>query len=640
MRIIAYKHTPVLMMLLGMALTLLVYLPGLSGPWLLDDEVNLGVFKSFTAGTAPYTDIIFSNISGPLGRPVSMASFASNHVLGLFTTPALKTTNLLIHLANGVLLFLLLRRLLRIRGPITTSVTHSVLAAIISVWWLLLPLHLSSVLYIVQRMTLLASFFSLACCLGYVIGKSTLAKNRRKGLLLISFSLLILFPMAILAKESAFITLAWLVIIELFYFSKPPVWKIGIRPALIALTTISAVTGVILVMILPIQEQYLVREFTIGERLLTQTRVIWSYINEIFLPNSSRMGIFQDDYPISHGLLSPVTTLAAVMGLAGLLIASIKLAASQWWSVSFGIFFYLSGHLVESTIVPLEIYFEHRNYLPSAGLLFASASAVLMLWPWRQSLLAGTFSLYLCTLAFSTAQLSRIWANKSLLLEASALNHPLSLRAWTDYPENLLENRKPRLALEAAQHSAQTNLNSASISWMQMISIYCRIKQPVPPMLVQQTALSLRANTNWASSFTTPLGIGLELILTQHQEGNCKQTDFTPLAPVFAHLDIQLHQHYGTQRSELWFLRLTLAEWLIELNQPQSALPILQDIWRTGDRSLIPTAGLVLAKTLIQTNALPEAKLVLAELAAVTHDAPEDFRAEMVMLQQHASGPR
>lgn len=634
------KHAPLLILAVGILLTGLTYFPGLSGPWLVDDDANLGIFKNFPAGSAPYGDIVFNNNSGPLGRPVSMASFAVNHALDLFSTPALKATNLLIHVGNGLLLFMLLSRLFRLKPPTTNPVLSSTLAAIITGWWLLLPLHLSSVLYIVQRMTLLASFFSLASCLTYVIGRDMLAANRRIGVPVISTSLVILFPLAILAKESAFITLAWLVLIELFFFRKSPVWHIGLRPALVTLVIFTVLTGVLLVLLLPIQEQYLWREFTLAERLLTQSRVVWSYINDIFIPNSHRMGVFQDDYPVSRGLLAPWSTLAGLAGLAGMLAIAIKLAASRWWAVSFGILFYLSGHLVESTIVSLELYFEHRNYLPSAGLLLASASAITMLWPWRQALLAIVFSIYLLTLTFSTFQRSNIWANKSLLLETSAQNHPLSLRAWTDYPEDLLENRKPRLALEAALHGAQTNPGYASISLIQMISIYCRIQHPAPPYLIDQTALALEANTNLASRITTPLGIGLELILTQHQEGNCKQTDFTPLAPAFVRLDNQLRQHYGPQRHGLWFLRLTLAEWLLELDQPQSALPILQDIWQTGAQGVIPTVGLVLARTLIQTNALPEARQVLAELTVVTHDAPEDFRAEMASLQQRASGSR
>lgn len=634
------SYLPALLLLAGLILTTASYLPGLSGPWLVDDDLNLGMFSELTPQAASYTDIIFNNKSGPLGRPVAMASFSANHALGLFSTQALKATNLLLHLISGILLFLLLNRLFRLKAPASILISAPTLAAVISVWWLLLPLHISSVLYIVQRMTLLASLFSLATCLIYTVGRDELQSNRRAGGILIGASLLLSFPLAILAKESALVTLAWLTLIELFFFRKPSSWHIGIRPTLFTLILLTCSIGVMLTFIPSIRESYIGREFTLEERLLSQSRALWSYISDLFVPNGRHMGVFQDDFPVSHGLLSPWTTLIAVAGITGLLAISIQLAASRWWAVSFGILFYLSGHLLESSIVPLELYFEHRNYLPSIGLLVAVSSAITMLWPSHQRLLALGFFVYLGALSFSTLQRTHIWGDKTLLLETSALNHPHSLRAWTDYSENLLENRKPRLALEAALQAASLNPDFASISLMQMISIYCRINHAPPAELIERTASQLALNTNMASSFTTPLGIGLENILTNQKNGRCQQADFSPLANALPRIDQQLIQHYGSHRDGLWFLRLTLSEWLIETQQPQHALEILRDTWISGEKSTMPMIGLVLARTLTHENALEEAQQVLADLATVTHDAPEDFRKEMALLQQRASGSK
>ncbi|MCY0536413.1 hypothetical protein, partial [Klebsiella pneumoniae] len=41
-------------------------------------------------------------------------------------------------------------------------------------------------------------------------------------------------------------------------------------------------------------------------------------------------------------------------------------------SIPAGWFFFLVAHLVESSFLPLEMYYEHRNYLPSFGLLLAA----------------------------------------------------------------------------------------------------------------------------------------------------------------------------------------------------------------------------------------------------------------------------
>lgn len=632
----ALRH-PLLILAAGMLACALAYITGLDGPWLVDDDVNLGFFLQYEQGLAPYADLIFGNSSGPLGRPAAMASFALNHALGLFDTTSLKAGNLLLHLLNGLLLFFLMHCLLQVR-PAYRENCSALLPALITAWWLLLPLHVSSVLYIVQRMTLLASFFSLAACLAYVHGR--LLAGTSRGYAMIAVSLLLFLPLAILSKESAFVTLPWLVLIELFFFKEASGWRVGLPRALAALATFTIVALAGIALALNITADYLAREFTLEQRLLTQGRVIWGYIRDIFLPSGGAMGLFHDDFPISVNLWKPATTLPALAGLASLLMLSLRLSATRWWPVAFGILFFLSGHLVESTIVPLELYFEHRNYLPSAGLLLASASALLIAWPQRRAVLMGLWLLYVCILAVATWQRSHVWANKSLLLETSARHHPHSLRAWTDYPEDLLANRRPRLALEAALAAAQNNPGYAGISYMQMMSVYCRIQQPVPAPLVKLTADALLATNNMASTITTPLSIGLELILSEHRRGHCPDTDFTPLIAAFVGLDAKVIAHYGSERRGLWLLRLTLADWLLELNKTEQALPILDDIWRQGDHDEIPTAGLALAKALAKAGHHTRAIQVLAELATVTHDAPDDFRQQMSQVLQDATGAR
>lgn len=626
---------PLGMLVLGCLLLAALYAPGLSGPWLVDDDFNLGAFLAFPPGGAPYAELITSGTAGPLGRVVALASFAANHYFGFFDTFHLKAVNLALHLLNGLLLYWLCLSLFRLRPPLP-GVRASYTALGLVLWWLLLPLHTSAVLYIVQRMTLLASFFAIGTCLAYVLGRQRLGTTR--GWLLLATSLLVLFPLAVFTKESAFVTLAWLVLIELFFFARPPAWRIGVRPALAGLVALTVLAGMALVAFTSIRAGYQDRDFTLEERLLTQPRVMWSYMHSIFLPDGAQLGLFHDDIPLSRGLLSPATTLLALLGLGGLLAAAIRVADGRGWAIAFGIFFYLAGHLVESTLVPLELYFEHRNYLPSLGLLLAAATALQLLMPARGRLLLVLFALYLALLAFATAQRSHVWADKRLLLEASAHNHPYSMRAWTDYTENLLENRKPREAMQAALLASQNNPDNAAVFYLQMISIYCRIQQPVPTELLKVTAQALQANRNMAGSMVTPLGTGLEFILTERQVGRCTEPEFAMLLPALHELDANLVRHYGEQRGRQWFLRLTEGEWMLALGQPESALPILEDVWKSGDQAAIPTVGLVLAETLVKTGRLARARQVLAELAAVTHDAPQDFRLKMIALQQRASG--
>lgn len=626
-------------LLAALLLTYALYYPGLGGPWLVDDGLNLGSFLSYPAGLAPYTELIFGNISGPLGRPVSMATFAINHLLDRFDTPSLKMTNLLIHQSCGLLLFWLIWRLNKTR-PLLAGSHPALLPAVVAIWWMLLPLHVSTVLYLVQRMTLLASFFSLACCLAYSYGRSVSLSHKRLGLVLVSTSLLVLFPLAVLSKESAFVTLPWLILIELFFFAQAPVWRMGIRKTLAALCLLTVALMTLAVIGLDLDNNYLIREFTLQERLLTQGRVIATYISDIFIPSGPSMGLFHDDITISHNLLSPITTLPALAAIAGLTVLSIQLSATRWWPVAFGCLFYLSGHLVESTIVPLELYFEHRNYLPSAGLLLATTAALMIGWPRRQPVLLALLMIYLTLLGAATSQRSHIWGSKPLLLQTSAQTHPHSLRAWTDYPESLLESRQPRLALEAALLAATNNPANAGIHYLHMISIYCRIQQPVPSELINRAANALSSTTNMASSMTTPLSIGLDVILTHHQNGNCQQSDFQPLASAFTLLDSRLRQRYQDEIGQLWFLRLTFAEWLLSLNHTEHALGVLTSIWSSSDHDNMPMVGLKLAEVLVSLGKLDRARETLSELELVTHDAPPDIRTRINRLQHDASGEK
>lgn len=621
---------PVLL-LAGVLLVGLLYLPGLHGPWLLDDFFNLNPFLAYPPGQAPYHELVFSNPSGPLGRAVSMATFAANHALGLFSTPALKATNVLLHLLNSLLLFWLLRALFTQRRPINT-LSSTTLAALLSFWWCLLPLQLSTVLYIVQRMTEVSTGFALASLLTYVEGRRLLATRRRPAALLIAASLLLFLPLALFAKESAFCLLPWFLLVELFFFQPRRA-----RPWLTALvvTVLAALVLIELLQPARLTNGYLSRDFTLEERLLTQPRVLFSYMHALFLPSLGQLGIFHDDFIVSHSLLAPASTLAALLGLLGLLGLALYLAnSSRWWPLSFGLLFYFAGHLVESTVIPLELYFEHRNYLPSTGLLLAAATAFLGLWPWHRRGLALATGLYFALLAVTTAQLAALWGNEALLLSTSTRYHPESLAAWTSYGE-LLFARQPALAiqsLERATHSAGARVDVLDL---QLISMYCRLDQDPPEELIQSAAHALRD----PHSATISIRIGLDEILLRKQEGRCGKANFSALAPALEAYDSFLVSHFGDRRQVAWPLRLTIANWLSELGKEQKAGVVLKDVWTHGNHAAMPLVGLALAKVAARKNDGASLKRVLLELQAVTSDAPADFRSEMVKLQKAYSGP-
>jgi tetratricopeptide (TPR) repeat protein len=106
-----------------------------------------------------------------------------------------------------------------------------------------------------------------------------------------------------------------------------------------------------------------VRPFSPMERLLTQGRVLFLYVSLLLYPIPSRLA-FLHDIEISHGIFDPWTTFAAIIAImVCILFAALK--ARKYPLLSFAILFFILNHLVEGTLIPLELIFEHRNYIPS-----------------------------------------------------------------------------------------------------------------------------------------------------------------------------------------------------------------------------------------------------------------------------------
>ena len=352
----------------------LVYYPGLSGSFLFDDQPNILYNPSLKLFDGSFSSLVASanGVASPLGRPISMASFALNlHIFG-DAAFSFKLVNLLIHLANGVLLFILVRQL----WPLLTAGNRSPAAALwVTAVWLLHPINLTPVLFVVQRMTSLSAFFSLAALIFYLHGRRVGAS---KGRLLIATSLLVCWPAAILSKETAallplFILLCeWLAIGGLLSIPTRTKWLALVIAALAFISILvfewDFVTG-----------GYRLRNFNLLERLMTEARVLWFYVLQLLLPWPDFFALHHDDIPISRGLLSPPSTLLAIIGWISLLAVAI-LRHKQTPLFTFAVLWFITGHLLESTILPLEIAYEHRNYVASigiliwlAGLLFAPA---------------------------------------------------------------------------------------------------------------------------------------------------------------------------------------------------------------------------------------------------------------------------
>src|SRR5690242_2440402 len=189
----------------ALLLAVLVYAPGLSGGWLFDDYPNIvdnrGV-QPTTASVATLAKAALSSPSSEFKRPLASLTFAANYLAGGLDPWGWKLVNLGIHLLNGLLMFLLARRLLSGSDGREARRRTGWPAALIAAGWLLLPINLTGVLYVVQRMESLANVFVLAGLLGYVAGRQRMLAGHR-GLLLCTASLVVPTALGLLAKETA-----------------------------------------------------------------------------------------------------------------------------------------------------------------------------------------------------------------------------------------------------------------------------------------------------------------------------------------------------------------------------------------------------------------------------------------------------
>ncbi|UCD83327.1 MAG: tetratricopeptide repeat protein, partial [Deltaproteobacteria bacterium] len=242
------------------------------------------------------------------------------------------------------------------------------LALSIALLWVVHPVQTQSVTYIVQRMNSMAGMFYLLSLYLYVRGR--LGETKRTKIWCYSGSG-VSGLLALGSKEIA-VTLPLMLALYEFYFFRGLDLRIIKRrwPWVISILVIFLI--VVLVYMGPnfigrVLTGYQYRDFTLGERLLTQLRVVMYYLSLLIFPSPSRLNL-DYDFPVSHSLLDPATTLFSLLGLIGLIGLGVYLARRRPLA-SFGIFWFLGNLVVESSVIPLEMVFEHRLYLPLLGFL-------------------------------------------------------------------------------------------------------------------------------------------------------------------------------------------------------------------------------------------------------------------------------
>ncbi len=511
------------------ALILATYEPGLRGDYVFDDLSNIVNNSHLHLKSLEWSDIrsaAGSGDAGPLGRPLSVLSFALNYYFTGLNPFFFKATNLLIHVANtllvGQLAQVLLSRFLD-SGIASQRNSTAWWGWTVAALWGLHPLNLTSVLYVVQRMTSLSTFFGLLALLVYTgwraRGEIVSREDKHWSRGLTGSAVIILLMASAFSKESGLLFVPLLLWIEYIVFgfrSAGVSLQVGRWPLRHVVSIVLAMAAAFIVFfVLPRMLSpgaFLNRDFTLLERALTESRVIFYYLRLLAIPSSSELSLYHDDIVISHGLFDPPITALALAALVG--ISALAIFCYRRWPIFlFAWGWFLISHAMESTVFPLELAHEHRNYFATIGIFLAVPVVLWKLAADRRRtivLLLGTYALLLTIVTWTR---SEQWSNNVDNALIEAINHPRSARANYNLGRTYLrlldktgEERFGPLADEAFRATLNTYNPGVGAYFALLHSAYYRGGVPDPEIVSGlkhglQTLPFYNENTSFLQSF-------------------------------------------------------------------------------------------------------------------------------------------
>lgn len=367
-------RTNAIALLMVVVAGLVVFAPGLQGGFIFDDLPNLVHAQGWKAVSLEPDALAAAAASGLTsdgGRPLAMLSFAVNHALTGLDPWWLKATSLGMHLLNGLLVMALARRMLA-AGTSLSGRAMAISSALVAIAWLVHPVQVSTVAYAVQRMEIGAATGVLVSLVAYLGFRDRQLAGGVAWPWLGVAAAGTAFGLGF--KESAAIAPLLALLLELLCFGFGS--RTGQRDRrLVAAFAFGAVVAlaafVALVLPLTSAAAYATRPFDAVSRTFTQFPVLCDYLTMIARPRPDAFRFYYDDYTVSNGLLDPRT--AGAIAVLATLVAVTWLLRRRLPLLPFGIAWFLACHAITSSPIPLELAFEHRNYLAALGPIVALA---------------------------------------------------------------------------------------------------------------------------------------------------------------------------------------------------------------------------------------------------------------------------
>jgi len=462
-------------------LTLLIYSNTWDASFHLDDDVNIVENRAIQIKHLDLSNLIQAGFQSPLpNRFIANMSFALNYYFGGLDVSGYHGINTLIHLGTAFLLYFFLYETFSLQRLCPSIRFPGEAAAIAALLWVVHPVQTQSVTYIVQRMTSLSAFFYLLAFVFYIKGRKEMERRRpsgspsRVGYWYLGSGLAALLSFG--SKETAITLPMMIALYDVLFFSGEnrekikkavPIYLVLLfATGCIALLYLWGATGMFGALQQGILKQYGVDHLPWDLRLMTESRVLIYYLSLLVFPHPSRLNL-DYDFPISDALLNPPTTLLSAITLSGALFIG-----CFFWKrkplFTFFIFWYFGNLLLESTVLQLDLVFEHRLYLPSVAFfaavtlgLIRSASAALSerAFVFISIFLVGLVSVY----AFWTVERNRVWKGEVTLWEDTISKSPRKARPYEALGTAYAEQGRLDEAIQTFHTALRFNKNDPKV---------------------------------------------------------------------------------------------------------------------------------------------------------------------------------
>ncbi|XQW84406.1 tetratricopeptide repeat protein [Thalassotalea piscium] len=428
----------VLILLVLSFVVFLLYLPGINGAFYYDDIRPLSALTKVTDLQSALI-YIFSETSGPLGRPIAMVSFLFN--MGDWPTASSAGNpqrfflfNVVLHCINGLLVFVFSYLLILLyKAKHKGKREHAFwLAFAAAAFWLILPILVSTSLIAIQRMAGLSAFFVLAGLCIYLLGlykQSAQVKQTNAGAFLQLTGLIFFTLLAMFTKENGILLPIFVLVLELTllannasisYRRKLRVYSCGLG--------LLVIMGYLFFSLFTYYNVFTGREYTVIERLFTQPQILVDYLRLAFFPDINSFSPFHDNYKHVESPLSSVKTFLSICFILIMFVIALVLR-KKYTLFSFAVLWFLASHLLESSVINLELYFEHRNYVALIGPCLAIVLSFNTIASKYKKMAVMSFAVYWLMLAINLFLTTSLWGDKQQAAEAWFIEKPNSARA-------------------------------------------------------------------------------------------------------------------------------------------------------------------------------------------------------------------